>query len=279
MMKADLDLVAEIVKKRSGLILTSDKEYLLESRLSPLARKEGFASLDALFSALRTRRDENLMWRVTEALTTNETFFFRDKTPFDHLTNEIIPNLIKSRPNGGPLRIWSAACSSGQEPYSIAMVLDQHRELSHKFKIEIIATDICTKVLEKAKAGLFSQFEVQRGLPVKLMVEYFQKTGDSWKISQKLQDVIQFRRFNLLDDFRILGKFDIIFCRNVLIYFDQAQKQNILGRMAQQTQDGAYLLLGASETVLGMTDAFGVVSGKRGLYRRGATTTGRANVA
>lgn len=268
MNKADLDLAASIVKQRSGLVLTADKEYLLESRLSPLARKEGFASLDAMFAALRAKRDEDLMWKVTEALTTNETFFFRDKTPFDNLAKKVLPALAEARPNGGPLRIWSAACSSGQEPYSIAMVLDQHRELVRRFRVEIIATDICNKVLEKAQAGLFSQFEVQRGLPVKLMVQHFKKSGDMWRVNPALQSQIQFRRFNLLDDFRALGRFDIVFCRNVLIYFDQNNKADILRRITQQAQNDAFLMLGASETVLGTNDEFSPVDGFRGLYQR-----------
>lgn len=280
MKKDDLELIAGIVRKRSGLVLTAEKEYLLDSRLSPLARKEGFSSIDDLITTLRTRRDEDLMWRVTEALTTNETFFFRDKTPFDLLREEILPEVIKARPAGGRLRIWSAACSSGQEAYSIAMVLEEFRSQLRAFQPEIIGTDICSKVLEKAKSGIFSQFEVQRGLPVKKLVEYFKKSGDQWQIDPRLQQHVTFKRFNLLDDFAPLGQFDIVFCRNVLIYFDQTQKSEILNRVGRQMQAGSHLVLGGSETVLGMGTMFNAVKGKRGLYRRpGAGGAGSTRAA
>ncbi len=268
MNREDLEFIANLVKRRSGLVFTAEKEYLLESRLAPLARREGFASLDELIAKLRVTGQDRLAWQVTEALTTNETYFFRDKRPFELLEQEVLPRWVKARRPGDTLRIWSAACSSGQEPYSIAMILDENSVKMSGFNYEIVATDICTKMLEKAKAGLYSQFEVQRGLPVRTLVKYFEKVDEMWRIDPRLATNISFRRLNLVEDFRTLGKFDVVFCRNVLIYFDQAQKTDILSRVAAQSQRDGYLILGAAETVLGMTDAFETVKGLRSLYQR-----------
>lgn len=267
---ADIKTIVELVRARSGAVLTADKTYLLESRLSPVARKEGFDSIEAMVRALRAKRDERLAWAITEAMTTNETFFFRDKTPFDLFKDEALPNLVKARRPGERLRIWCAACSTGQEPYSLAMIMDQNASKLGGVRPEIIATDICSKALEKAQAGVYSQFEVQRGLPVQLLVNYFEKVDEMWRIAPRLRENITFKRFNLMDDYAAFGRFDIIFCRNVLIYFDQSTKAAILNRMARQARDDAYLFLGAAETTLGLTDAFRAVPGKRGLYQNAA---------
>ncbi len=268
MTRADLEFVAEIVRARSGLVLTSDKGYLVESRLAPLVRKEDFESLEAMLAALRERPDERLAWLITEAMTTNETLFFRDKTPFTRFVEDMLPVLAETRAPGAPLRIWSAACSSGQEAYSLAMLLDEHASKLGGLQPQIIATDISNKVLEKAKAGVYSQFEVQRGLPVKMMVKYFEKVEDMWRIKPNIRSMVQFQRHNLLDEYGALPRFDIIFCRNVLIYFAQDEKVDVLANLGRQCVDDGFLILGAAETVVGLTDAFETVAGKRGLYRR-----------
>jgi chemotaxis protein methyltransferase CheR len=198
-------------------------------------------------------------------MTTNETFFFRDKTPFDIFETTVLPELI-ARKRGGTIRVWCAAASTGQEPYSLAMVADAMGPRMGGCKLEIIGTDISERCLEKAKAGTFTQFEVQRGLPVSMLVKHFKKDGDTWRIDDRLKTNVRFRPMNLLDDFRGLGRFDVIFCRNVLIYFDTPTKKQVLERMSSQVDGPGYLLLGAAETVLGVTDTFKPVQGHRGLY-------------
>jgi chemotaxis protein methyltransferase CheR len=266
----DFSFIAREVKTRSGLVLTSDKAYLLETRLAPIARRENLGGVPELLAQARTRRDEKLIWQITDALTTNETFFFRDKTPFDLMRDHALPTLLKARGARARLRIWCAAASTGQEPYSIAMVLDELRSAGRGIEAEIIATDISDRVLEKARAGLYSQFEVQRGLPAALLCRHFEKSGDLWRISDRLRSMVRFQRHNLLQDCRSLGKFDIVFCRNVLIYFDQDAKRATLERIAAVTAEDGFLMLGAAETVMNITDAFAGIPELRGLCARNA---------
>lgn len=263
----DFDFVTSELKRRSGIVIGRDKLYLLESRLSPLARKEGLTSIEELISVVRMRRDERLMAQIVDAMTTNETFFFRDKTPFDHLEKVVLPELTASRP-GHRIRILSAACSTGQEPYSIAMMLDQNPALTRGASVEIIATDISDRVLEKARTGLYSQFEVQRGLPIRLLMKYFTQQGDMWKMNDMIRSQITFRKLNLLESLNGLGSFDVVLCRNVLIYFDLPTKRDILTRLSKQMNDKSYLLLGAAETVVGVSDAFIANKENRGLYEK-----------
>ncbi len=277
MNKANFDFLADMLLKKSGHVLAPEKGYLLDSRLGPIARKEGAASVDELITTMRSRNDERLNWAVTEAMTTNETFFFRDRTPFDLFKSEVIPHLVENRKPGVKARIWCAAASAGQEPYSLAMILREERSALRGMQMDILASDISGKVIEKAKAGIYSQFEVQRGLPVQLLVKYFQKQGDMWQIDPSLRQNINFKTFNLLENFRQLGSFDVVFCRNVLIYFDQKTKQDILNRIAERMSPDGFLFLGAAETVLGLSSAFEPVAGKRGLYRR--TQIAQAKVA
>jgi chemotaxis protein methyltransferase CheR len=203
---------------------------------------------------------------VVEAMTTNETFFFRDKVPFDHLKATIMPELLQARASRRSLRIWCAASSTGQEPYSIAMCLKEFGAALTGWRVEIVATDLSLGVLEKSKAGLFSQFEVQRGLPIQLLVKHFVQTGELWQLNADIRSMVQFRQLNLLQDFSHLGVFDIIFCRNVLIYFDQDTKTNVFGRLAKVIEPDGFLMLGAAETVVGLTEAFKPYPDKRGLY-------------
>ena len=260
----DIDHLAALLKSRSGLVLGSDKTYLIESRLAPVARREGFATVAALLSALRLKRDEKLMTSVTDAMTTNETFFFRDKLPFDQFRSDVLPALSKARQ--GDVKIWCAACSTGQEPYSLAMIMDEVAGLYPRMKLDIVATDISTRCLEKAQAGLYTQFEVQRGLPITTMVKYFEKVDEMWRISPKIRAAIKYKPFNLLDDLRGMGRQDVIYCRNVLIYFDLETKRRVLEQMAAIMPEDGFLFLGAAETVLGITDTFKPMQGMRGLY-------------
>jgi chemotaxis protein methyltransferase CheR len=247
--------VIEFINKAAGIVLTTEKAYFIEARLSPVMREEGVKSLDELMSRAE-RGDRRIAQRVIDALTTNETFFFRDKAPFDHFRNIIIPELVGRRPAGKPIRIWCAACSSGQEPYSLVMLLDEMRSQLGGRNVEIHASDISESILAKAKSGVFNQFEVQRGLPTKLLLQYFTKDGDNWKISQDVVRRINFFKFNLLDEPRNLGTFDVIFCRNVLIYFDRPTRSGIFDRLADRLAPDGFLLLGGAESTFGVTERF-----------------------
>ncbi|RME98646.1 MAG: protein-glutamate O-methyltransferase CheR, partial [Alphaproteobacteria bacterium] len=272
----EFGFLRDMLKERSGLIVTEEKQYLLESRLMPLARKEGMQNLSALVAELKSAGAEPLRKAVTEAMTINESFFFRDKTPFENFEKIMLPELLQARAATRKLRIWCAAASTGQEPYSLAMQIRELEAQLGGWDIDILGTDLCAEVLEKAKAGLYSQFEVQRGLPIQLLVKYFKQTGSLWQIDAALRSMVRLQQFNLLDDYRGLGTFDIIFCRNVLIYFDPETKQDMLNRMAQQLQGDGYLVLGAAETVIGITDQFEAVSGARGLYRKSGSAASSA---
>jgi chemotaxis protein methyltransferase CheR len=262
----DYDYLRRCLKDRSGLLLSADKQYLVESRLLPVARKSGFASLGDLIHALRVGHDDALMTAVVEAMTTNETFFFRDKIPFDHFRTVIMPALLASRRASRSIRIWCAAASTGQEPYSLVMCLKaMERELAG-WRVEILATDLSNDVLEKARQGLYSQFEVQRGLPIQLLLKHFTQVGELWQIAPDIRSQVKYRQFNLLGDFSQLGLFDVIFCRNVLIYFDQQNKIDVLNRMSRSMLNDSYLVLGAAETVIGLVDSFKTVADTRGLY-------------
>jgi chemotaxis protein methyltransferase CheR len=262
----EFDYLRRLLKERSGLTLAAEKDYLLESRLTPVARRNGLSGLGALVAQLRQPGSGALAIAVTEAMTTNETFFFRDRIPFDHLRDTILPALIAARAREKRIRIWCTAAAAGQEPYSIAMLLIAMAPQLAGYRVDILATDLSSEVIERAKAGVYSQFEVQRGLPIQLLVKHFTKKGETWEIAPELRAMVQFRTLNLLHDFSPLGQFDVVFCRNVLIYFDQPTKTAVLQRVARQMPDDSYLILGAAETVVGLTDAFKPVPDRRGLY-------------
>jgi chemotaxis protein methyltransferase CheR len=263
----DFEYIAQLLYQRSGLVITQEKAYLLESRLNPVARKWDLDGIDALIGALRSKKDERLMVDVTEAMTTNESFFFRDNRPFEQFKDIVLPHLLEARAARKQIRIWSAACSSGQEPYTLAMLLKEEAARLAGWRIEIVATDLSTEILNKAKEGLYSQFEVQRGLPITLLMKYFSQEGEKWRISEEIRRMVTYKPFNLLDNPSALGHFDVVFCRNVLIYFDQATKGQVLSRVAQIMPADGYLYLGGAETVLGISDSFEVVPGQRGVYR------------
>ncbi|MGJ4953296.1 CheR family methyltransferase [Bradyrhizobium sp. HKCCYLS20291] len=274
----DYEFLRKLLKERSGLDLSADKQYLVESRLLPLARRANLSGISELVQKMKSG-GEQLTTQVVEAMTTNETFFFRDKVPFDHLRDYILPALIQSRASRRSLRIWSAACSTGQEPYSIAMCLREFGAALAGWRIEIVGTDLSQEVLEKSKAGLYSQFEVQRGLPIQLLVKHFTQLGDLWQLSADIRGMVQHRQLNLLQDFSHLGKFDVIFCRNVLIYFDQETKASIFERLAKQLEPDGTVLLGAAESVVGITDAFKPNQERRGLYQINPVRSPRGGAA
>ncbi|MBD8909552.1 CheR family methyltransferase [Methylorubrum zatmanii] len=273
MTEADFAFLREYLRKRSGLSLGPEKRYLVESRLTPICRRFGIATLADLVGTLRLSREGPLERAVVEAMTTNETFFFRDRVPFDLFREVLLPKAIAARAPQRRLRIWSAAASTGQEPYSLAMMIHEAGAQLAGWQVEIVGTDLSTEVLEKARLGLYSHFEVQRGLPVQLLVKYFTQIGEQWRLNPAITGMVSFKPLNLLQPFEHLGQFDIVYCRNVLIYFDAPTKTDVLDRIAKVlTPDGA-VLLGAAETVIGLTDSLVPDPQHRGLYRQ--TAVGR----
>jgi chemotaxis protein methyltransferase CheR len=257
---------ATLLKSRSGLVIGPDKLYLLETRLASILKREKLRDLTALADRLRAPGAEALMREVVEAMTTNESFFFRDDKPFQHFRTQALPRLMAARPAGAPLRVWSAASSSGQEAYSIAMIVSECRASIGDRRIEIIGTDLARDQVARAREGLYTQFEVQRGLPVQMLMRYFRKEANGWRISEAVRAMVQYREWNLLADLRPLGQFDVVFCRNVLIYFDQATKTQVLDAVARQIPADGLLYLGGAETVLGITSRFAPLAAERGVY-------------
>jgi chemotaxis protein methyltransferase CheR len=262
----DFDWLRAFLKERSGLALSAEKQYLVDTRLAPIIRARGLANLGALVRAVRSDPRSDLATLVLETMTTNESLFFRDKIPFENFRAVIAPVLRDARARERKVRIWCAACSAGQEPYSLAIAIREYQLFPAGWDIEIVATDLCTAVLERAQQGLYTQFEVQRGLPIQLLVKYFAKVGESWQVNSAIRDMVSYSRFNLLEPYGRLGRFDVIFCRNVLIYFDLATKTGVLDRLARQIAPDGYLSLGAAETVIGLTQAFVPLPDHRGLY-------------
>jgi chemotaxis protein methyltransferase CheR len=268
-MSQSFDALCEFLRRSSGLIMEENKRYLVESRVMPIVRREKLSGLDELVKLLQKGQSPKLAKDVIEAMTINETYFFRDKTPFDQFRNVILPAMITARQNDKRLRIWSAAASTGQEAYSLAMILDDFAAKLAGWKIEIIGTDLADSVLDKAKKGSYSQFEVQRGLPTPYLLKHFNQIGDAWQISEKLRSKVSFRQLNLLSDFNALGRFDVIYCRNVLIYFDAPRKADILNRMSRQLAPDGFLALGASESLIGLQTSLTAHPDHRGVFVSG----------
>jgi chemotaxis protein methyltransferase CheR len=262
----DYEYLRRLLKDRSGLVLAPEKQYLIESRLMPLARRSECANISEFVRRLRESDAEPLRAEVAEAMTINESFFFRDKIPFDRFRDTVLPAMLAARAKSKRLRIWCAAASTGQEPYSLAMILKSMQGQLADWRVEILATDISSEVLQKARVGVYSQFEVQRGLPIQMLMQYFEQVSEQWRVSEAIRKMVQFRQMNLLTDFASLGTFDVIFCRNVLIYFDHATKVNVLERLNRQLAPDGFLLMGAAETVVGLTEIFIPLAEKRGLY-------------
>lgn len=273
------EALSAFLKRTSGLVVTADKLYLVENRLMPIVQREKLSSLNELVSLLERGTKPLLAKEVAQAMTVNETYFFRDKTPFDQLRDIVLPKLIDARSATKTLRIWSAACSTGQEPYSIAMLLEDFANRLSGWRIEIVGTDLSDAILAKARNGAYSQFEIQRGLSTSQLLRHFNQLGDVWQISEKLRSRVSFRALNLLDSYISLGVFDIILCRNVLIYFDVPRKADVLNRLSRALAPDGFMLLGASESVLGITDGLSAHSESRSLYVRRDAPAAKHNPA
>jgi chemotaxis protein methyltransferase CheR len=263
----DFAFFTKYIYDQTGLVLGPDKMYLIESRLAPLARKYNLANIDLLVGQLRASKAPDLHRDIVDAMMTNESFFFRDGKPFEQFRQLVLPGLLQSRATKKSFRIWCAAASTGQEPYTLAMILKEEAAKLAGWRVDIVGTDISHDALDRARAGIYTQFEVQRGLPIQLLVKYFKQDGDKWQIAPEIRSAVQYRNFNLLSDFGSLGGFDVIFCRNVLIYFDQKTKGAILDRMAKLLPADGLLYLGGAETVLGVTERFQPMAGQRGIYQ------------
>ncbi|CAH1672853.1 Chemotaxis protein methyltransferase 1 [Hyphomicrobiales bacterium] len=270
MTEADFAFLRQLLLQRSGLSLTADKQYLAESRLGILCRRRGLSDIATLVTRLRLGGDRLLENAVVDAMTTNETLFFRDRAPFDLFRDVLLPERLSANAASRSLRIWCAAVSSGQEAYSLAMLIDDVADRLAGWKIEIIGTDISAEILEKARSGLYSQFEIQRGLPIQRLLKHFEQRGDKWQVSERLRRMVDFRQHNLLERNDHFGRFDIVFCRNVLIYFDVPTKVKVLDLLAPRLAPDGALVLGATETVLGLATGFACDPDHRGLYRRAA---------
>ena len=266
----EFEYVVRLLRERAGIVIGPDKEYLLDLRLGPVVKSNGLHTLTELVDRLKAGA-EALVSQVVDSMTTNETSFFRDGGPFDLLRTAVLPELTAQRSRDRPIRIWCAAASTGQEPYSLAMLLRENRSQFGGHTFEIVATDIATHVLARAEAGIYSRFEVQRGMPPALLAKYFDRDADDWQIKSEIRKSVTFRRHNLMSDPRALGLFDLVLCRNVLIYFDQPTKARVLERIAGQLRPGGKLLLGGAETVFGISSLFQPVTGMRGAFERVAS--------
>ena len=261
----EVDIIRHVAHARSGMVIDPEKTYRIETQLAPLLRREGFTDVGELVQAIQSKRDSALMWAVTEALTNNETSFFRDRAPFQQFREEILPALAANR-EGRPIRVWSAACSTGQEPYSLAMLCDDEASKYPNLNIELFGSDISERCIEKAQSGLYNQFEVQRGLPIRLLVRHFERNDETWALAPRIRQMVRWRRVNLLADLRGLGKFDVIFCRNVVSSFDAATAARVLEQLATALPDDGRLVLGIDETLVEVTEAFQPIDGRRGVY-------------
>jgi chemotaxis protein methyltransferase CheR len=270
MKPSSFDILAALLQRSSGLVIGPEKKYLLETRLATVMRDHAVRDLDQLAERLQrpSAGTAEIERQIVEAMTTNESFFFRDDKPFAHVRTVALPQLHAARPPGARIRIWSAASSSGQEAYSLAMIVAELRPLLGNRTVEILGTDLSREQVLRAREGVYSQFEVQRGLPMQNLVKYFRKEGVNWRINDALRAMVTFREWNLLADPRPLGEFDLVFCRNVLIYFDRPTKTRVLEAIARQMAPDGMLYLGGAETVLGITDRFEIVPDNRGVYER-----------
>jgi chemotaxis protein methyltransferase CheR len=262
------EYVRKLVHERSAIALESNKEYLVESRLLPLARQRGLASIRELVTQLKADPESALHNQVVEAMTTNETSFFRDLYPFEALQREVLPSLIEARSARKSLTIWSAACSSGQEPYSIAILLRERFPQLKDWNVQIIGSDLSQQVLDQAACGIYAQHEVNRGLPATLLVKYFQKSELHWQIKPEIRKMVRFLQVNLIESWPPLPMVDIVFLRNVLIYFTPDTKRLILRKMARQMAGDGALFLGGAETTLNIDSRWERINhGKTATYR------------
>lgn len=266
MTPGEISVIADLVRRRSGVIVDADRIYVLETRLAPIARRQGFTSLSELIADLQARGDEALIWSVVEAMASSETLFFRDRTPFRLIADEVLPAL--ARRGCKTVRTWSAGCATGQEPYSLAILAEEERGKHGTMDMEIQASDLSEACLEKAMAGIYTQFEVQRGLPSSLLIKYFDKVDENWVLSARIRQAVRMRRQNLLTEVKGTGPFDLVLCRNVVCAFDASTSRSVLEQIAGTLTPGGFLIMGAFETGAQHTPAFRPVPGQRGLYTR-----------
>ncbi len=252
----DFDFVCRLVRDRSAIVLEPGKEYLVEGRLAPVARQLGLGTVAGLVGRLRVAPDNGLAGRVVEAMATTETSFFRDHHPFETLRTAVLPDLIRRRSDERRLDVWCAACSTGQEPYSLALLLREHFPDLVGWRVNILATDLSGEALRRAREGKYTQLEVNRGLPATLLAKYFRQHGATWELSEDVRRTVEFRELNLARSWPVLPRMDMVFLRNVMIYFDVETKKAILGRVARLLRPGGYLLLGGAETTLNLDDSF-----------------------
>jgi len=255
MKQDDVAYLAQLLRRRSGILIGQSKPQLIESRLAPVMRRFGFKHIGALVAELRHGRDA-LARAVIDAMTTNESSFFRDRAAFELFRESILPELLARRSRTRRLRLWCAACAAGQEAYSIAMILDDLKLAAQGWNVDLIATDINSEMIARAEQGLYSHFEVQRGLPIRRLVDHFMQEGSSWRISEALRRMVTFRPFNLLDSFGWLDDVDVVFCRNVLMYLDRKAKVGVLDKLSEIIAPDGYLLLGPVESAQGLSSAF-----------------------
>jgi chemotaxis protein methyltransferase CheR len=267
-MTPEYDYIRTLVKRSSAMVLDDGKEYLIQARLANLVRQEGVPTIEHLVAKLRERPDGPLHSRVVEAMTINETSFFRDINPFEVIKRQVLPALQKARATNRTINIWSAACSTGQEPYSLAMVLREALPDLATWRVKIHATDLCSQVLEKAKLGKFSQLEVNRGLPAPMLIKHFVQDGTEWAVKPHLRELVEFRQMNLSAPWTGLPPMDVVLMRNVLIYFDVETKRRLLGYLRDVLRPDGYLFLGAAETTFNIDGSFEAVEQGRTIYYR-----------
>ncbi len=263
----DMDLLAALGRARAGVRVETEKPYLIESRLAPLARREGYDSIDALISALRTKREDRLIWAVVEALCRSETTFFRDRETFAQLRDQILPALSHRR-REAPIRIWSAACATGQEVYSMAIAAAEAPGLATGARFEFFGSDLSERSLEKAQAGIYTQFEVQRGLPIRMLIKYFENQDDTWAISPRIRQMVRWKRINLLADLSAMGRFDVILLRNVLGGMDASLRGKVARALAGLLPDDGVLVLDAEDDASEIDELLTPAPGGRGIYLR-----------
>jgi chemotaxis protein methyltransferase CheR len=260
--------VRQFLRERAAIVLEDGKQYLVDNRLTQLARREGLASAQDVIDRLRAAPSGPLQRKVIEAMTTTETLFFRDGKPYDALRNAILPELVRLRTAERKLQIWSCACSSGQEPYSISILLREHFTSLAGWDVRIMATDISTEMLARSRAGRYSQVEVNRGLPIAYLMKYFDKAGIEWQVRNELRRMIEFRELNLAAPWGAVPQADLVMLRNVLIYFDVETKRQILGKMRKLLRPGGFLMLGTAETTMNLDDGFELVRSDGTSYYR-----------
>lgn len=270
----DFEFVAGLVTERTGVEMKADKAFLLEGRLSPLARREGLVSIEDLIHVMRSRKEERLIGGLVDALIPNETSFFRDRAVFAALRARVLPELVAAR-KSSRVRILCAGCSTGQEAYSIALMLDQNLDLAGGTPIEIIATDISDRCLERARQGLYTQFEVQRGLPIRMLMQYFTQHDEHWRLSETIRSRVSFKKHNLLQPIGDLGSFDLVLCRNVLGGFHRDLANETLNKLCLQLNDGGFFMLGAGETLGAQGQGF-AQTGADGLFKLSASAVNAA---